>query len=176
MAVVNDLPAFFLRLGLAAVLADRGLDGLAAAASLPAATPALLVLLVALALLAGFQTRALSLAMAALALLEALSLPWDFRSALAGLPAIAHLLAASGLLGLALIGPGAFSLDGWRHQRLLRRLACGCAVASAGARPGWRQRLAEACVDARLRRMPALLRWLRSPGAEPGPDRFHFHY
>lgn len=169
---MNDLPAFFLRLSLALILADRGLDGLAGAAALPA----ILCLLAALALLAGYQTRALALMAALVALVQALFLPWDFRSALAGLPVAGHLLTATGLVALALIGPGGFSLDAWRHRRLLRRLECGCAMDGAATtlRPGWGQRLTEACVEAGLRRMPALERWLRSPGTDPDSDRFHF--
>lgn len=175
-AAMNDLPAFFLRLSLALILADRGLHGLAGAAAQPVGLPAILCLLAALALLAGYQTRALALMAALVALVQALFLPWDFRSALAGLPVAGHLLTATGLVALALIGPGGFSLDAWRHRRLLRRLECGCAMDGAATtlRPGWGQRLTEACVEAGLRRMPALERWLRSPGTDPDSDRFHF--
>ncbi|KAA2284859.1 hypothetical protein [Arenimonas fontis] len=173
---MNDLPAFFLRLGLAGILADRGLAGLAGAAALTVALPSVLAMLAALALLVGYQVRALALAAGLLALVQAMSMPWDFRTALAGLPVAGHLLTAVGLLALALLGPGGFSLDAWLRRRLLRRLECGCAMDGAftTARSGWGQRLADACVEARLRHMPAVLRWLRSPGTGPDPDQFHY--
>lgn len=143
---MNDLPALFLRLALAAGLFLHG--G-------PVATVA------ALLLLPGYQLRAVAIAGAFAAALVLANEPLDLSVGGNALTLARHLAAGAGFLSLALLGAGSLSVDGWLAERRRTRIEQRCATVVA---PTVRNRALaiDDCTCAGVRGGPAWRRWLAS--------------
>lgn len=143
---MNDLPALFLRIALAAGLFLHG--G-------PVATAA------AVLLLPGYQLRVVAIAGTVAAAAVLASEPLDLSTGGNALSLARHLAAAAGFLSLSLLGAGSASIDGWLAERRRIRIEQRCATTVA---PAVRNRdlAIEDCTCAGLHQAPAWRRWLAS--------------
>jgi putative oxidoreductase len=108
------LASLFLVAGLSKIGQYAGTQAYMASAGLPGALLPLVILLEAggaLALIAGFQVRAVALALALFSIVSALLFHFNFADQIQSLMFLKNISIAGGLLALAAHGAGAWSVD-----------------------------------------------------------------